>query len=146
MSDHDRHPHIVSSDTQAVHDRLCGVEDRLEEVKDAMARAFAGGEVQRFTFLGKEGITSLLDDKGSNALSYAVYNPNNFRVFVGLGGASADASSGLIIPKQKLVVAPIQVNGHVALAADATELAEATGSIIRVRFPTPQAFFVGALA
>jgi hypothetical protein len=137
------HPHTC--DHADVHARLDDLEGILEKLKDTYARLFLGGEIERFAFNGKGGLTQLTDDRGSNALSYAVYNPNNFRVFVGLAGTSAD-SSGLIVPKQKLVVAPLQVNGHVALAADATELGEGSGSILRVRFPLPQAFAAYALS
>jgi hypothetical protein len=117
----------------------------LEELKRNAARHFLSGEIERFRFNGKAGETRFTDDHGSNCLSYAVYNPNDFRVFVGLAGLGATAD-GLIVPKQKLVVAPLQINGHVELAADASELGEKAGTILRVRFPVPQAFFVGALS
>lgn len=149
MSDHARHPHGHHSapplEHADLHLRLDTVEHRIGEIKDALARNFAAGEIERFTFNGKTGQVQVTDDHGSNALSYAVYNPNNFRVFVGLAGTSASVD-GLIVPKQKLVVAPIQINGRVQLAADATELAEGSGTILRVRFPMPQAFAVYALS
>jgi hypothetical protein len=149
MSEHDRHGHRQAAEPGAPPEHaslhLASVEQRLAEIKDALARNFAAGEIERFTFNGKTGPVQVTDDHGSNALSYAVYNPNNFRVFVGLAGTSASVD-GLIVPKQKLVVAPLQINGRVQLAADATELAEGSGTILRVRFPMPQPFFVGALA
>jgi hypothetical protein len=120
------------------------LEKHMRQMRDFAMRNFAGGEIERIRFNGKTGVTSFTDDRGSNSLAYAVYNPNNFRVFVGLGGAGATADA-LIVPKQKLVVAPLQVDGHIELAADAVELAEGAGNILRVRFPTPQPFFVGAL-
>ncbi len=116
----------------------------IEQLKSLEARHFLGGEIERFRFDGGAGLIRQLDDHGSNCLSYAVYNPNEFRVFVALAGTSADAD-GLIVPKQKLVVAPLQVNGHIELAVDAGEIEEEAGTILRVRFPVPQAFFVGAL-
>jgi hypothetical protein len=121
-----------------------GLTAAIEEFKRVSARHFVAGEIERFRFDGKAGEVRFLDDHGSNCLSYAVYNPNNFRVFVGLAGLGATADA-LIVPKQKLVVAPLQVNGHIELAADEAELKEGSGTILRVRFPVPQPFFVGAL-
>jgi hypothetical protein len=146
---HHRRNELEATPTPAEHPdlhlRLSLVAEQLAELKDAMARNFAAGEIERFSFNGKTGMLQVTDDHGSNALSYAVYNPNNFRVFVGLAGTSA-STDGLIVPKQKLVVAPLQINGRVQLAADATELGEGSGTILRVRFPMPQPFFVGDLA
>lgn len=134
--------HHTDADLAQHLERLGG---ELGALKDAMARNFMAGEIERFRFDGKAGEVRFTDDHGSNCLSYAIYNPNDFRVFVGLAGLAATADA-LIVPKQKLVVAPLQINGHVELAADETELGEKAGTILRVRFPTPQAFFVGALA
>lgn len=126
-------------------DRLCSLEQAIEKMKDVASRNFLSGEIEGFSFDGAAGRTRWTDDHGSNALAYAVYNPNEFRVFVGLAGTSA-SSDGLIVPKQRLVVAPLQINGHVELAADEEQLAKGSGRILRVRFPTPQPFYVGALA
>jgi hypothetical protein len=141
MSGHQDHDQLHD---HAAHQRLDSLELLLAELKDTWARLFLSGEVERMTFRGKEGLTTLTDDHGSTALSYAVYNPNDFRVFVGLAGTSA-STDGLIVPKQKLVVAPLIINGAVQLAADTTELGEKSGTIIRVRFPTPQPFAAYAL-
>ena len=144
MSDYGQPQGAPAPEHADLHQRFDGFEQRIEEVKDLLARNFGAGEIERFTFNGKTGPVQVTDDHGSNALSYAIYNPNNFRVFAGLAGTSASAD-GLIVPKQKLVVAPLQINGRVQLAADATELAEGSGAILRVRFPMPQAFAVYAL-
>lgn len=124
--------------------RLEALECETRELKDFAIRNFLAGEIERIRFNGKAGLTSWLDDHGSNALSYAIYNPNEFRVFVGLAGAGASAS-GLIVPKQKLVVAPLTINGHVEVAADAEELGEKEATVLRVRFPSPQPFAAYAL-
>lgn len=137
MNDHDH--------SDQLEQRLEDLGAAIEELRGVAARNFLGGEIERFHFDGKAGLLEALDDHGSNALAYAVYNPNNFRVFVGLAGTSAAADS-FVVPKQKLVVAPVQVNGHIELAASAEDIAEGSGFIWRVRFPTPQPFFVGALA
>jgi hypothetical protein len=117
---------------------------RIEALKEVAARHFLAGELEHFRFDGKAGEVRFLDDRGSNCLSYAVYNPNEFRVFVGHGGRAA-TEDALIVPAKRLVVAPLQINGYVELAADLTELGEKAGAILRVRFPTPQPFFVGSL-
>lgn len=118
----------------------------IEELKQAMIQNFAGGELRRIIFNGKvPGGFQALDDSGSDALAYAIYNPTELEVFVGLAGLPPSAN-GLVIPAKKLVVAPVAVNGSIQLAVDATKLAEKEVSVLRVRFPTPQPFFVGALA
>jgi len=136
MPEHQLHPDLAH--------RFELLEASMRELKDVAMRNFFAGEIERFRFDGKAGTTRWLDDHGSNALSYAIYNPNDFRVFVGLAGTGATADA-LIVPKQKLVVAPLQINGRVEVAADAEQLKEGSGTILRVRFPTPQPFFVGAL-
>jgi hypothetical protein len=116
--------------------------ETLTEMKDLWARLFLAGEIQRFAF--DESNLQQTDDRGSNALSYAVYNPNAFRIFVALAGGEATEDGGLVVPKEKLVVAPLQINGHVNLGVDAEEVGEG-GSILRVRFPLPQQFAAYAL-
>lgn len=132
MSDQHRHP---------LEAHVTDLGSRLSELRDLMARYSLAGEIERFAF----STTQLrqMDDRGSNCLSYAVYNPNDFKVFIGLAGASADAD-GLVVPAQKLVVAPLQVNGHIELGVDAGEVGEG-GAVHRVRFPVPQPFSVSSL-
>lgn len=141
----DQHPSPAIPPEEFIR-RFDNLAQRLDQVKDAAARHFLPGEIERFAFDGKTGgAISVVDDRGSNALSYAVYNPNDFRIFVGLAGGSA-TPDGLIVPKQKLVIAPLIVNGHISLAADAAQLAEGSGTILRVRFPTPQPFAAYSLS
>lgn len=105
------------------------------------------GQMLPHEFNGKEAASlDWTDDTGPDCLSYAVYNPNAFRVAVSALGAGAGGARAFVVPKQKLVVAPIQVAGDVHLAANAEDIGEASGLVWRVRFPTPQPFFVGALA
>jgi len=121
--------------------RLDGMVAAMRELEASFARHTMAGEWLRLRFTASQLLQ--LDDKGSNALAYGVYNPNAFPVQVGLAGAGA-AADGFVVPKQKLLVAPVQVNGHVELAVPAGEVGEG-GFVWRVRFPTPQPFFVGAL-
>ena len=76
MPEHQLHPDLAH--------RFELLEASMRELKDVAMRNFFAGEIERFRFDGKAGTTRWLDDHGSNALSYAIYNPNYFRVFVGL--------------------------------------------------------------
>ena len=137
--------HHQLHEADQAHELVCRMSELSQEVmqlRNALLRNFAAGEIERFNFAATR--LKQMDDRGSNALAYAIYNPNNFKVFVGLAGASAD-KDGLVIPKQKLVVAPLEVNGHIELGVSAEEVGEG-GTILRVRFPTPQPFSVHALA
>lgn len=127
---------------QELHERFERLEAGLLRVEEAIARVGAEGEPMPIAF--KPTQTVVTDDQGHPALSYAVYNPTNVKVFVALAGTSA-TKDGLIVPKQKLVVAPLQVNGNIQLGVDPTELGEETIRVIRWRFVLPQPFFVGAL-
>jgi hypothetical protein len=112
------------------------------EVRAALMAHSASGEFRQLAFSAAR--LQWTDDVGSNALSLAVYNPNNFKIFVGLAGGDATPQS-FPVPKQKLIVIPCLVNGSVKFAVEAGEVGEG-GSIWRVRFPTPQSFYIGALA
>lgn len=111
---------------------------RLEQV---LARNAIPGSWQRMRFT--QAAPRVVDDNGANALALAIYNPNEFRVYVGVGGSAAPDS--FVVPKKKLVVAPIQVNGAVEFLGDEGDLAAGAGFVWRVRFSTPQPFFVGSL-
>lgn len=119
--------------------------ERMEALKLEMMRSYTGGEIRTLVFNGQvSGGFQVLDDKGSDALSYGIYNPTKFKVMVGLAGLPP-SQSGLVVPAHKLVVAPLQVNGSVQLKIDPEELGEESASILRIRFPLPQPFFVGSL-
>jgi hypothetical protein len=143
VSDH-RHHHTLSD--EEICRRLDAIAAAMHELEAAYARNFLNGEQLRLPFTKAQ--PRQLDDKGGNALAYAVYNPNNFRVYLGLAGANA-AADGFVVPKQKLLVVPATINGSVELLADEKEIGEAVGekgTVWRWRFPTPQPFYVGALA
>jgi len=131
MGENDRHYHDLS-------ERLDTLGPAIQRVEAALARFAVPGSWLRMHFT--PGERRVLDDKGGNALALAVYNPNAFSVFVGTGGTSAAADS-FEVPANKLVVAPLQVNGAAEFLAEG----EAAGFVWRVRFPTPQPFFVGDL-
>lgn len=142
MNDH-RHHHQHDAE---VCQRLDALAAAMRELEQSFSRHFLNGEQLRLPFTKAQ--PRLLDDKGGNALAYGVYNPNNFRVYLGLAGANA-AADGFVVPKQKLVVVPATINGAVELLADEKEIGEAAGekgTVWRWRFPTPQPFYVGALA
>jgi hypothetical protein len=139
MSQHAHHDHEL----EQLRCELDAVAREVHELTDVLARSFANGEVAALSFDGSKGISQVTDDKGSNALAYAIYNNTKVDLFVSLAGAGPQ--SGLEVPAQKLVVAPITVNGAVDVAADATQLAETRITVLRWRFPTPQAFYVGDL-
>jgi hypothetical protein len=136
---------VSAHDHSDLHTRFDGIEAAIERLKHLEQRLFLAGEWEHFTFNGKTGQTRVLDDHGSNCLALAVYNPNKIPVFVGWAGRSPEEGSGLKVPKQTLLVAPIQINGSAEFGVNSEELAEGTASIFRVRFPTPQPFFAGPL-
>lgn len=138
MSDHHRHDH--HDHDLARH--LERIPETMRSLEAAMARNFIPGSWLRMKFTAAE--PKVLDDKGPNALALAIYNPNNFRIYVGQAGGGA-AKDGFVVPKQKLVVAPLQVNGTVEFLADEEDIAAGSGFVWRVRFETPQPFFVGSL-
>lgn len=118
-------------------DRLAGA---LYDMDAILARNFVNGEIAGFRFDGAQGIDTVLDDQGGDALAYGLYNNTDVPVTI------ATAAMGLQVPARFLVVAPITINGHVQLVADPEALGEKAVSVLRWRFPTPQPFFVGKLA
>lgn len=122
--------------------RLEAVPEAIAQLERVLARNAVAGSWRRMHFSAAE--PRFTDDVGPNALALAVYNPNNFRVYVGLAGSAAPDS--FVVPKQKLVVAPIQVNGSTDFLADEGDIAAGAGFVWRVRFTTPQPFAAHALA
>lgn len=133
---HDDHHHPDAD----VARRLDAVGPAIERLEAAFARFTVPGSWLRMKFTFEDATE--LDDKGGNALALAVYNPNDFTVYVGTGGVSA-AKDSFPVPPNKLVVAPLQVNGPIQFLADLKE--GESGYVWRVRFPTLQPFFVGDL-
>lgn len=135
MNDHHHHRESVI-DVRAELDNLAG---EVRAMNAALARNFVNGEIASLVFDGKAGITQVTDDQGGDALSYALYNDTDVAISIGLVGGR------LRVPKRKLLVAPVTVNGHVELFADPTALAETRISVMRWRFPTPLPFFLGTI-
>lgn len=117
-------------------DRVAGALYGMDAI---LARNFVNGEIAGFHFDGSQGIDSALDDQGSDALAYGLYNNTDVPVTI------STAAIGLEVPARFVVVAPITINGHVQLFADAEALGESSVSVLRWRFPTVQPFFVGKL-
>lgn len=136
MSDDHRHHHHQDEDLgAALRGRL---EEAIGEMRDltaTLAGQFVNGEIGAFTFDGATGITNVLDDQGSDALAYALYNNTDVPVTI------QTSAVGVLVPKRFLMVAPLTINGHVQLVADATALGEKQASVLRWRFPSPQPFF-----
>lgn len=122
------------------------VRRHLARVCGELDRQLIPGELAGVRFDGKSGEFEFVDDHGSPALSYAVYNTSDIPVFVAFGGGPASAAGGALeVPARYLVVFPISTLGHVRLGVDAGELGEDQLQLQRVRFHTVQPFFAGAL-
>jgi uncharacterized membrane protein len=136
VNDHDRALDVET--LQAGLDSLAG---EVRSMTAVLARDFVNGEILTLNFGGPKEVTSVVDDRGSNALAYAVYNPTAFNFELAAAGGL------ILIPKQKVVVAPVTVNGHISVSV---KPGEAIGTewvqVLRWRFPTPQPFYVGDLS
>lgn len=128
-------------DVASLHHELDRLAGEMRCMTDVLARDFVNGEVLALAFGGPQEVTKVVDDRGGNALAYGVYNATAFDLVL------ETPAGPLLIPKQKVVVAPVTVNGNISLSVKA---AEAIGKewipVLRWRFPTPQPFYVGALA
>lgn len=128
-------------------DQLERLERKLDRLCYEIAAQRIPAELASFRFDGKAGVTEVVDDVGAPVVSYGIYNPNEFAVFVAMQGGPARPNAGCLeVPKQKLAVFPFAVSGHVALGVDPEAIGEENGLIFRARFHTVQPFFVGALA
>lgn len=143
MSDQAQQPSPVDRGLE----QLEAVQARLDHLCAELASQRVPAELAAIVFDGKAGLVEHVDDVGAPCLSYAVYNPTEFSVFVAMQGGPARPGAGCLeVPKQKLVVFPFAVSGHISLGVDAQAIEEEQAQVFRARFHTVQPFFVGALA
>jgi hypothetical protein len=123
------------------------ITQRLAGLHAQLGLQLQAAEIRHLHFNGAKGETERYDDIGrESALSYGIYNPLAIKAYLAIGGAGATERDGaLAIPAKAALILPIAIAEGVKVGVDATELGENQALIWRLKFPTPQPFFFGAL-
>jgi hypothetical protein len=125
-------------------EELCGHLERLAVQLDPHQGA---GEIMPLHFNGAEGKVEHVDQRGLEiARSYGIYNPLAIKAYLALGSAEANEAAGaLAIPAESALILPLVLVGWVRVGVDAKELGNEAALIWRLKFATPQPFFLGGL-
>ena len=90
--------------------------------------------------------TKLVEVARESGRSVGVYNPTSARIYLGIGGQSANAAGGSpSCPPQALLVLPVTVD-MIEIGVDAADVAAGDAVVTLLFFPSVQPAFLGRSA
>lgn len=121
--------------------------EKLEAINQLLAAQLIPAEIFPLHFNGAEGRVEQIDQLGLEvAQSYGIYNPLAIKAYLAVGSADANEAAGaLAIPAESALILPLRVAGHVKVGVDAAELGVESALLWRLKFATPQPFFLGGM-
>lgn len=128
-------------------DQFTQLRQDLDVLRAQLEARSQPAEILPLRFDGAEGRVEHVDQLGLEVSeSYGIYNPLPIKAYLAIGSGDADQAAGAVpVPPQSALIMPVRIVGHVKVGVDAGELGDETGLIWRLKFATPQPFFLGAV-
>jgi hypothetical protein len=136
-----------SSHAEAAYQKACEAHAVLLRLRDLAEREQLPARFRPLTFngAGEPPVLEIQDRFGDLSPSFAIVNPLEVKIYVGISGEKAAAGQGaFLVPAKRAIVLPVGVY-NLMIGADKADLGAAQGTVFLLRFATLQPFFVGAL-